>query len=92
MSSAVASFGKGYAIISAVIATITGLLMIGFGIYIYRKPETNPSETTNKKGGIILICLGFLAIIISWLWVLLTQHSTVAADLSAGVGAARLVT
>ena len=90
MSGAVASFGRGYAIISAVIATITGFFLIGFGIYIYRKPDT-PNETTNPKAGIALIGLGVLAILISWLWVLITQHSTTAADLSAVGAVARIV-
>lgn len=88
--SSVASFGRGYAIISAVIATITGFVMIGVGIYVYRKPET-PNENTNPKAGIILIALGITAIVISWLWVLLTQHSNFAADLSAGSAVAHLV-
>jgi len=66
--SGAAGVGRFSAIIGAVIATIVGVGFIVGGIYLV-------ARTDNKTGGWVLIIVGLLAIIISWIWVYLTQRS-----------------
>ena len=66
--SGAAGVGRVSAIIGAVIATLVGVGFIVGGIYLV-------ARTDNKTGGWVLIGVGVLAIIISWLWVYLTRRS-----------------
>ena len=80
-----AAFGEGYAMISAVVATGVAVGMIGLGVWIINRPvtQTNPNP---ERSGWILIAIAVAAILVSWMWVLLTMHSKTAATLS-GVSA-----
>ena len=69
-----AGLGRLSAIISAIIATIVGLILIGWGIWLI-------GQTSNSVGGWILIGLGIFAILISWGWVYLTERSKFLASL-----------
>lgn len=70
--SGAAGLGRISAIIGAITTTIFSALFITAGVYLI---------TQSDLRGWILILIGILAIIISWLWVYLTRTSKVLAAL-----------
>lgn len=100
-----AEFGKFYAIFTAVVATLVGILFITWGIYILDsagKPvhpnppkgtpaNTQPPNTVNPSSGWILIVVGILSIFFAWLWVYLTTRYQFLAAATGVYGAVRII-
>lgn len=93
--SGAAGFGRIWAVISAVIATIIGIFFIIVGVILIREktPEPDPNRPNEKPanpkiGGWICIAVAVLIIISSWVIVYVTRTSKLAA---AAVGGGELI-
>ena len=105
LTSGLAGFGRVYAIFSAIVATLFGIIFITWGIYILdtagkpNDPNPPPGTPTNLTSpnnnsttvGWVLIVLGVLAIIFSWIWVYITSKSKTAAAIGGGIELVRVI-
>ena len=80
----VASFGRGFAFVSAIIATIFAIiiLIIGIVILVDNRKDVNGTKKNRESLGWFLIVISIIIIIISWVWVWATRKSTFLADIS----------
>jgi len=94
-----ASFGQGYALVSAIIATILGIVLVFIGIYILWNndrlrtltPVGQPQTQTNDVTGWVLIVFGILVIIASWVWYYIVSKSPTIATLEGLYGGYELL-
>jgi len=75
-----ATFGRGYAIFTAITGSIIGIIFIVFGFLILKQSDDfsrkNPKQPKpSKTPGYVLIGFGVVIIIITWVIVVLTQKS-----------------
>ena len=89
-----ASFGQGYALVSAIIATILGIVLVFIGIYILWNNDRlrkltrpgQPTTQTNDVTGWVLIVFGILVIIASWVWYYIVSKSPTIATVEGVLG------
>ena len=85
-----ASFGRGYAIISAIFATLFSAILLVLGVWlIFFSPKDDTKDEKKQNpvtGGLFMIFIGVMILIVSWAWVYLSQRSRLAAQYEGIVG------
>lgn len=83
--SGAAGFGRIWAVISAIFATLVGVIFLIAGIFLVvskpapQKRDDPPQKGSPKVAGGICIFVAIMIITMSWLMVYLTRHSKFAA-------------
>lgn len=82
-----ASFGRGYAYFSAIIATVLSVILIIIALVTYSDPDVPPNHPgDNKKAAMIMVVISAIILTISWGWVWLTNKSKFAAEAGGVIG------
>jgi len=82
-----ASFGRGYAYFSAIIATVLSVILIIIALVTYSDPDVPPNHPgDNKKMAMIAIATSVIILTVSWGWVWLTDTSPLAAEAGGVIG------
>ena len=85
-----ASFGRGYSFVSAIIASFLSVILFGTGVWMLFQKKDDPANPyikgNPKTGGAVLIGLSVLIVVISWGWVWLTRTSKFAAQAGGALG------
>jgi hypothetical protein len=85
--------GKGFAILSASIATLVSALLFYKGIAVLYTNESDPlfdsvremKWFTPRRAGVGLISIALFSLMLTWSWVFTTQNHPMAAKLSGGL-------
>ncbi len=83
---ALASFGRGYTIVSAIFSTFIGIIFIILGIGLWVHKDSGPNKHNDRSSALILIIFGILMILISWFWVWFSQKYETVADVEGVAG------
>lgn len=86
-SNNLASFGRGYAYLSAVMATIICVVMVIIAMYKYSEPDFPPEKPgDNQRVALIMLAMSVIILAFSWGWVWLTNNSKFAAETGGVMG------
>lgn len=76
-----ATFGRGYAYVSAVVVTGVAVVAVVIAFYKYNEPDTPPATSgDNARKALILFGISMALVAFSWVWVWLTDTSKFAAE------------
>lgn len=85
-----ASFGRGYSFVSAVIASFISAILFGTGVWMLFQKKDDPNNPyvkgNPKTGGAMLIGIAVIMVIVSWGWVWITRSSKFAAQAGGALG------
>ena len=85
-----ASFGRGYSFVIAVIASFMSVILFGTGVWMLFQKKDDPNypdiKGNPKTGGAVMIGIAVLMVVVTWGWVWITRLSKFAAQAGGALG------